>query len=105
MKTRILLNDETITTLEASTVKKAYDRYCTTKSYSDMRETYRKLDHMRWFRFYLFYNWSYGSVRNDAKREHPMLCQYEKLTPEQKRERDAAWELMGSISLELDPGI
>ena len=30
-----------------------------------------------------------------------MLCPYEDLTAEQRRERDAAWELMGSIYEEM----
>lgn len=101
-KTRILLNDETITELTASVVKKAYERYCQTKDLEAMRERYRKLDHMRGLRFYTFYNWSYGPVRDDEARQHPMLCPYEKLTSEQKQERDAAWELMGNISVELE---
>ena len=41
-------------------------------------------------------------VRDDIARQHPMLRPYEELTPEQKRERDAAWELMGRISAELE---
>ena len=102
MKTRILLNDETITELTASSVKKAYEKYCKTKYSEAEREMYRKLDHMRWLRFYIFYNWSYGPVRDDAARQHPMLCQYEELLPDQRRERDAAWELMGNISVELE---
>lgn len=102
MKTRILLNDETITELTASAVKEAYSRYCKTKSSEAAREMYRKLDHTRWLRFYIFYNWSYGSFRDDGARQHPMLCQYEELTSEQKQERDAAWELMGSIYAELE---
>lgn len=102
MKTRILLNDETITELTASAVKRAYDRYCLTRQSEAAKEMYRKLDHMRWLRFYVFYNWSYGSVRDDAAGQHPMLCQYEELTPEQRKERDAAWELMGNISVELE---
>ena len=101
MKTRILLRDETITELTADAVKRAYDRYCRTKCSETAREMYRKLDHMRWLRFYIFYNWSYGPVRDDEARQHPMLCPYEDLTPEQRLERDAAWELMGSISEEL----
>ena len=84
------------------TVQKAYDRYCMTKSSEEAREMYRKLDHMRWLRFYIFYNWSYGPVRDDAARQHPMLCPYEELTPEQRRERDAAWELMGNISVAME---
>lgn len=102
MKTRILLEDESITELRASAVKEAYDRYCRSRTAENVREIYRKLDHMRWLRFYIFYNWSYGPVRDDAARQHPMLCPYEELTTEQRRERDAAWELMGSISVELE---
>ncbi|MCM1121158.1 MAG: ion channel [Eubacterium sp.] len=102
MKTRILLEDETITELTAATAKRAYDRYCRTKDSETAREMYRKLDHMRWLRFYIFYNWSYGAVRDDAARQHPMLCPYEELTPEQKRERDAAWKLLESISAKLE---
>ena len=101
MKTRILLDDETITELTADAVKKAYDTYRRTKSSEEAREMYRKLDHMRWLRFYIFYNWSYGPARDDEKRQHPMLCRYEELTPAQRKERDAAWELMGKISVEL----
>lgn len=97
MKTRILLEDETITKLTASAVKKAYDKYCRTTQQEAAKEMYRKLDHMRWLRFYLFYNWHYGPFRDDEARQHPMLCLYEELTEEQRRERDAAWELMGSI--------
>lgn len=102
MKTRILLEDGSITELTASAVKKAYERYRETVVSEEVRERYRKLDHMRWLRFYTFYNWSYGPARIDAEREHPMLCRYEELTPEQKKERDAAWELMGNISMELE---
>lgn len=102
MKTRILLEDETITELTASVLKNAYGRYCKTKYLETKREMYRKIDHMRWLRFYIFYNWSYGPVRNDTERQHPMLCRYEELSPEQKKERDAAWEIMGNISAELE---
>lgn len=102
MKTRILLEDESITELTSDTVKSAYNRYRKTGYLESVRETYRKLDHMRWLRFYIFYNWSYGPVRDDEARQHPMLCQYEELTLEQRKERDAAWELMGNIFVELE---
>lgn len=101
MKIRILLKDEKITGFTADTVEQAYKRYCETKKIPAMQDMYRRLDHMRWLRFYTFYNWSYGPVRDDTARQHPMLCPYGDLTPEQKRERDAAWELLGSISVEL----
>ncbi len=102
MKTRILLEDETITELSASSVKKAYDVYCKARESEEAREMYRKLDHMRSLRFYTYYNWHYGTFRDDTVRQHPMLCPYEELTPEQRQERDAAWELMGNISIALE---
>lgn len=100
-KIRILLQDETITEYSAGTAQKAYQKYCETKKSEAVKEQYRRLDHMRWLRFYTFYNWSYGAARDDGARKHPMLCPYEELTPEQKRERDAAWELLGSMAAEL----
>lgn len=99
MKVRVLLGDETITDLSPAAAERAYQKYRETKSTE--RENYRRLDYMRWLRFYTFYNWSYGPAHDEAKRQHPMLCGYEKLTEEQKRERDAAWELLGQIAKEL----
>lgn len=101
MKIRILLKDETITTFTPGIVEKAYQEYCETKKDKAVQEMYRRIDHLRWLRFYTFYNWSYGPVRDDGARQHPMLCAYHNLTPEQRRERDAAWELLGSITVEL----
>ncbi len=63
---------------------------------------YRRLDHMRSYRFYAFYNWTYGLIRDDTQRQHPMLCPYEELSEEQRQERDAAWELMGRLYGELE---
>ncbi len=101
MKVRILLNDETITELTPAIMKNAYQKYCETKEDESIRDMYRRLDHLRWLRFYTFYNWSYGPFRHDAQRRHPMLCPYVQLNPEQRRERDAAWEILGRISQSL----
>lgn len=98
MKIRILLENETITEFTPDMAEKAYRKYCEAKESEDMLDMYRRLDHIRWLRFYTFYNWSYGTVRDDAARQHPMLCPYEKLTSELKRERDVAWELLGSFT-------
>ncbi len=103
MKVRILLDDETITEFTSKTIEDAYQKYCETKTDPCAQDMYRQLDHMRWLRFYTFYNWSHGPARDDSARQHPMLCPYKDLTPEQRRERDAAWELLGSISAELYP--
>ncbi len=100
-KIRILLRDESITEISAETVKKAYEKYCETKTDEETKDMYRKIDHIRWLRFYTFYNWSHGPFRHDGERQHPMLCPYSELTAEQRQERDAAWEILGSISAEL----
>lgn len=102
MKIRILLKDETITEFTPDIVKKAYKEYCETKKSGYMQDMYRQIDHARWLRFYTFYNWSYGLVRDDTERQHPMLCPYTGLTLAQKQERDAAWELLGSIASEMN---
>ena len=100
MKIRILLKDETITDFTPEIIEKAYKVYSENIKSEYMKDMYRQLDHSRWLRFYTFYNWSYGAVRHDAARQHPMLCPYQKLTPEQKRERDAAWELLSYLAVE-----
>ena len=102
MKIRILLKDETITEFTPEIVEKAYKEYCETKKSESVKDMYRRIDHARWLRFYTFYNWNYGVVRDDTAWEHPMLCPYKELTPEQKQERDAAWELLGNIDVELN---
>lgn len=98
IKIRVLLQDETITELSPDIIEKAYKIYFEKKKDESMKDMYRRLDHSRWLRFYTFYNWTYGPARDDFARQHPMLCSYEELTPEQKRERDAAWELLGYLA-------
>ena len=98
MKIRVLLNDETITEITPAIIEAANKEYLKNKNSDSLRDMYRQLDHSRWLRFYTFYNWSYGPVRDDLARQHPMLCSYQDLTAEQKRERDAAWELLSCLS-------
>lgn len=101
MKIRILLKDETLTELTPEIIQKACKIYSATRKDPVIQEMYRRIDHTRWLRFYTFYNWRFGPVRDDSARQHPMLCPYEHLTPEQKRERDVAWELLESIATDL----
>ena len=50
-----------------------------------------KLEHIRWCRFYFINHWSYAEVRDNAKRHHPMLVDYEKL-PEAERAKDGIYD-------------
>lgn len=92
---------EKITELTSEITQKAYKEFRRTNQSGSMHDMYRELDHIRWMRFYTYYNWEYDPVRNDTTRQHPMLCPYHQLTPAQKRERDAAWEILGSIASEI----
>ena len=91
-KIRLLLPDEDIRRVTAEICKRAYAVY---KGLSgEGKERCRRLEHERWMRFHYMYNWRYAPVRDDSKREHDMLVDYEKL-PEAEREKDgAAWELL-----------
>lgn len=100
MKVRILLRDETVTELDGVVLHKAYKVYRHRKERAEDLERYRQIDHIRWCRFYNYYNWKYGPVRNEEKKEHPMLRPYEELSHEQKAERDVAWELIDNISVQ-----
>jgi hypothetical protein len=101
MKARILLNDESITELDSYVLADAYKKYKNTKNWACEREKYRMIDHLRWLRFYTYYNWSYGPKRDETLKQHPMMRLYENLTPSQQRERDLSWELMNNISIEF----
>jgi len=92
------LHDETLTEITPAIIKAANAVYVKNKKSDSMRDMYRRLDHSRWLRFYTFYNWTYGPARDDLARQHPMLCPYEELNAEQKRERDAAWELLSCLA-------
>lgn len=103
MKVRILLKDEKITEINGRILQEAYEKYNCIKGSGEKQDELRKIDHLRWLRFYTYYNWSYGEKRNDNKREHPMLRPYEGLTTGQKMERDFAWELMGALAERYHP--
>ncbi len=91
-KIRLLLPDEDIRVVNGEICKRAYAVY---KGLSfEEREKCHRLEHERWMRFYYMYNWRYAPVRDDSKREHDMLIDYDDL-PESEKEKDcAAWEIL-----------
>ena len=101
-KVRILLRDESLTQLSAATLHNAYERYLEESKDPERLEVLGRIEYLRWIRFYIYFNWEYGEARDDAARKHPMLCGYENLTSEQKMERNAAWELLGSLAREFE---
>lgn len=98
-KIRILLEDDTIRTITPENCRAAYNRYC---SYSpEQKKRCRWIEHQRWLRFYSMYNWRYGSVRDNAGREHPLMLPYEALDPREQAKDDYAWELLNQMAEQL----
>ena len=97
MKCRILLWDDELSELNKRNCENAYEKYSHLRCNAELRENYRAIEHLRWLRYYSFYNWTYGPVADDRLREHPMMVPYEELTHEQKRSRDYSWELLHTI--------
>lgn len=95
-KIRLLLPDKTIQDISPEICQEAWKIY-TTADESD-REEYRRVEHMRWERFHRLNNWSYAPVRNNAKRQHPLLLPFEELSEADQRKDDYAWELIRELS-------
>lgn len=104
MKVRILLNDRSISRFDRKTFLDAYKAYWTEKNNFGRLDSLRRIEHARWIRFYTYFNWVYGPVRDDRKRENPMICDYDLLSPEQKAHHDHAWELLGEIAKLIKSG-
>ncbi|MCD7754118.1 MAG: ion channel [Clostridiales bacterium] len=99
VKVRILLGEESLTELTPDTLTRAYAVYCENIQDPALLEEYRKIEHLRWLRFYLYHNWTYGSPRNPALRQDPGIRPYEALSPHEQAYGDYAWMLMGELRL------
>ncbi|MCD8008998.1 MAG: hypothetical protein LUF68_08755, partial [Clostridiales bacterium] len=102
VKVRILLEDETLTEVTADTLAQAYAVYCDNIQDPARLDEYRKIEHLRWLRYYLYRNWSYGTVRKPALRQDPRICPYEAIVSYEKAYCDNAWKLMGELRLKSD---
>lgn len=58
---------------------------------SENSETAWKLEHIRWCRFYFVNHWSYNEVRNNARRQHPLLVDFDRL-PESEKAKDGIYD-------------
>lgn len=72
--------------------KRAYEVYLATRE--EKADFYRWIEHERWMRFLCMYNWRYGEERDDAKRLHPFMVPYEKLSKADQEKDDNAWLLL-----------
>ena len=89
VKARILLGREAKGPADWKEAAEKFD------SLSDSgRDRCRRIEHMRWTRFHVMNNWRYGPVRDNKHRIHPLLTDYDGLTPEDKAKDDYGWELL-----------
>ncbi len=95
VKIRYLLEDETITRITEENCRRAYEVYLSTKD--EKQDLYQEMEHRRWMRFHLFYNWTWNEVRNNERRQHPLLLPYRELAPEEQKKDAYAWEILGSL--------
>ncbi|MBR6160160.1 MAG: hypothetical protein IKQ40_07640 [Lachnospiraceae bacterium] len=91
-KVRILLPEEDITDLTPEICRKAYGIF--EKADPVQRKACRKLEHDRWMRFYLMYNWKYDPVRDNGKRFHHLLVPFEELEEDERIKDDSAWQIL-----------
>lgn len=101
MKIRLLLKGKRVSNLDSENCKAAYDAYCAAKADPAALDRLRRIEHARWVRFYVYYNWGYGEKRNDRRHENPMIRRYDMLTDGQKAYHDRAWELIGEMANQL----
>lgn len=91
-KVRLLLPGDDIKTLTPDICRMAYKVFC--EADPEHLEIYRKLEHDRWMRFYLMYNWVFDPVRDNKRRRHHLLVPFGELTEEEKIKDDSAWQIL-----------
>ncbi len=104
IKVRILLQDESIQDLTPEILSRAAKIYETDSQDPARLDWFRQLDHLRWLRFYCYYNWTYAKTRDQAAREDPRVIPYKKMSPEYRWHSDYYWGLLGQISRYLSDG-
>ena len=95
VKARYLLDDEEMTELSKEDCRRAYERF--KETYAEQMDIMQEMEHRRWMRFHLMYNWSYDPVRNNSLRRHPLLLPYDQLAPSEQRKDSYAWEMFGRL--------
>ena len=98
VKARILLGNEDICEVSAAVLHNAAAAYRHDLRFPGRIEAYRRLEHLRWCRFYAFHNWENGRETDRTDHIHPMLVAYEELTEKEAAHHDHAWELLEELA-------
>lgn len=92
VKARILLGEDAKDLAGFERYRKAYAAYLASRE--ENGEVYRQIEHARWLRVYLLYNWRYAPVRDDSRRLHPLMRPYGQLPEEERVKNDGPWEIL-----------
>ena len=96
VKIRRLLGDEADGSLSREQCRKAYEIF--ENASPAIREECRRIEHTRWLRFHLLNNWRYAPVRDNEKRQHPLILPFDELSLEDQAKDDYAWELLRDLA-------
>lgn len=96
VKVRYLLDDDSITELTEQNCRRAYDMFSSADP--EKRDICREMEHRRWVRFHLMYNWTYSAERDDLMRRHPSMLPYSELSEEDKEKDAYAWDMLAGVA-------
>ncbi len=94
-KIRLLLDDDSIKQITGENCARAFEAFRSLDAAHI--EACRMLEHRRWMRFHILYNWSYDPVRDNKLRHHTLLVPYSELDGPNRELDDSAWEILGEI--------
>ena len=92
VKARILLGEKSSVLAGSERYRKAYEAYLASRD--ENGEVYRQIEHARWMRVHLLYNWRFAPVRDDSRRLHPLMRPYSQLPEEERVKDDGPWEVL-----------
>ena len=101
-KLRILLGREDISGITAKDCSEAASVWKRLPQNDKTRYGLLWIEHIRWVRFHLMYNWRYAPVRDDEARLHPLLLPFAELGPGEQEKDAYAWEVLEKLA---DAGI
>lgn len=95
VKARYLFDDKNMTELTEDDCRRAYERF--KEIYEEKADLLQEMEHRRWLRFHLMYNWSYDPVRDNRLRHHPLMLPYHQLSAPERHKDSYAWEIFGRL--------
>lgn len=95
-KIRILLNDDSITSINSQLCNDAYNAY--TEKSNGNHEFFRHTEHNRWMRFHALYGWEYAPQRNNSMRQHPSMVPFDQLSEAEGAKDDSSWILLKQLA-------